>query len=279
VDGILYKCLKCRNEWQKVESSRPYVPPPTLTATSQSLSSRHPLRDDTALRALDDAPGVHVVYRTDGRALYVGMSGHTRTRIRQHLTGDREASILHEKVGRQLDRELRRTATKDEIRAWLERCSFAVVYTDDINATKAELMAELDPELNEVVPSAEDIGGRSAPNQPFSDAVPAQPADHQSVVAEFNAAMNEVYRRAKVEAGYNATVFLSMLAQRGPLETARFLIHTSKPSDGFTALWERHRLDLTVEAHVLQERFQDLFTDDEREICRERLAQYGWTAP
>ena len=109
--------------------------------------------------------------------------------------------------------------------------------------------------------------------------MPARLADHQSVLAEFNAAMNEIYRLAKVEAGYNATVFLRMLAERGPLETARFLIHTSKPSDGFTALWERRRLDLTVEAHVLQDRFHDLFTDDEREICRDRLAQYGWTAP
>ncbi len=96
------------------------------------------------------------------------------------------------------------------------------------------------------------------------------------MVAEFNAAMNEIYRLAKVEAGYNATVFLSMLAERGPLETARFLIHTSKPSDGFTALWERGRLDLTVEAHVLQDRFHELFTDEERDICRDRLAQYGW---
>ncbi len=99
---------------------------------------------------------MHVVYRPDGRALYVGMSKHTRTRIRQHLTGDREASILHEKVGRQLDRELGRAATRDEIRAWLEHCSFAVVYTDDISATKAALMAELDPELNEVLPGGDD---------------------------------------------------------------------------------------------------------------------------
>jgi hypothetical protein len=60
------------------------------------------------------------------------------------------------------------------------------------------------------------------------------------------------------------------------METAHFLIHTPRPSDGFTALWERGRLDLTVEAHVLQERFHELFTDEEREICRQRLVQYGW---
>lgn len=96
------------------------------------------------------------------------------------------------------------------------------------------------------------------------------------VLVEFNQAMHEIYRLAKVEAGYNATVFLRMLQDRGPLETARFLIHTPKPSDGFTALWERRRLDLTVEAHVLQDRFASLFTEAERDSCRERLAQYGY---
>ena len=95
-------------------------------------------------------------------------------------------------------------------------------------------------------------------------------------VVDFNQAMHEIYRKAKVEAGYNATVFLRMLQDRGPLETARWLIHTPRPSDGFTALWERKRLDLTVEAHVLQERFETLFTDDERDVCRQRLAEYGY---
>jgi hypothetical protein len=70
-----------------------------------------------------------------------------------------------------------------------------------------------------------------------------------------------------------------MPQDRGPLETARFLIHRSKPSDGFAALWERHRLDLTVEAHVLQDRFEELFSDDERDACRQRLLDYGYSSP
>lgn len=95
-------------------------------------------------------------------------------------------------------------------------------------------------------------------------------------LVEFNKAMHEIYRRALVEARYNATVFQRMLTDRGPLETARYLIHTPRPSDGFTALWERGRLNLTVEALVLSGQFDDLFTDDERAICRQRLEQYGW---
>ena len=61
-------------------------------------------------------------------------------------------SILHEKVGRLLDRELGRTAHRDEIRSWLQTCSVAVAYTDDTPAAKAALIRELTPEFNEVVP-------------------------------------------------------------------------------------------------------------------------------
>ena len=62
----------------------------------------------------------------------------------------------------------------------------------------------------------------------------------------------------------------------GGLAAARRLLHTPTVSDGFTALWERGRLDLSVEALVLQERFRNLFTEQELERARERLAEYGY---
>lgn len=93
---------------------------------------------------------------------------------------------------------------------------------------------------------------------------------------EFGAAMRNIYSRAKSEAGYNATYFLQMLSEIGPLETARRLVMSTQPSQGFTALWERHRLDLTVEARILERRFEPLFTDAERQAARQRLDAYGY---
>ena len=40
-------------------------------------------------------------------------------------------------------------------------------------------------------------------------------------------------------------------------------------------LWERQRLDLTVEALVVDPRFAHLFTDEEREVARKRLDDFG----
>ena len=54
--------------------------------------------------------------------------------------------------------------------------------------------------------------------------------------SQFNEAMLNLYRRAKAEAGYNATRFLSMVVEHGGLETARYLLHAATVSEGYTAL-------------------------------------------
>ena len=93
---------------------------------------------------------------------------------------------------------------------------------------------------------------------------------------DFHSAMEDIYWRAKQEARYNATVFHRMVAEHGGLETARRLINANDVSDGYRALWERGRLDLTVEAKVLETpRFHSLFTEKELEICRRRLTELG----
>jgi hypothetical protein len=87
--------------------------------------------------------------------------------------------------------------------------------------------------------------------------------------------MQDVDVLAKKEAGYNATYYLDMLHRYGGLETARRLLASGTDSDGFVALWERGRLDLTVENVVLRPEFESLFTEEERETGRARLKDYG----
>jgi len=99
----------------------------------------------------------------------------------------------------------------------------------------------------------------------------------KGIERQFNEAMVDIYRRAKAEAGYNATRFLSMVVERGGLETARYLLHAATVSEGYTALWERKRLDLTVEAMILRPEWQALFADVERRIAVNRLREYGYS--
>ena len=44
-------------------------------------------------------------------------------------------------------------------------------------------------------------------------------------------------------------------------------------------MWEKGRLDLTVEAIVLRSEFQQFFTDEEVETARQRLEQLGYRLP
>ncbi|MCL5406610.1 MAG: hypothetical protein M1398_07825 [Deltaproteobacteria bacterium] len=93
----------------------------------------------------------------------------------------------------------------------------------------------------------------------------------------FDSAMLNIYRRAYEEAHYKATYFLQMLNELRGLETARRLIHSPKVSEGYIALWERGRLDLTVEALIHDNpEWHSLFTEEELEIARKRLADYGY---
>ncbi|MFO7285414.1 MAG: hypothetical protein LOD94_06340 [Gammaproteobacteria bacterium] len=98
-----------------------------------------------------------------------------------------------------------------------------------------------------------------------------------TVESGFNEAMLDIYRRAKSEAGYTASAFLKMVVEHGGVEAARMLIHSQRVSSGYTELWERGRLDLSMEAMIVETpRFHELFSPEEIEICRKRLADYGY---
>lgn len=93
---------------------------------------------------------------------------------------------------------------------------------------------------------------------------------------ELTSAMLDIYRTAKSKAGYDAKLFLGMVIERGGLETALYLVHRNQPSGGYTALYERGRLDLTVEALVIRPEWDDVFSETDRAKARESLLEYGF---
>jgi hypothetical protein len=91
---------------------------------------------------------------------------------------------------------------------------------------------------------------------------------------EFHDAMVELYLRAKRELKYNARYLIDMVSNEGGRETARYLLDTKEPSDGYVILWEAGRLDLSVEAEVLRPRWHELFSDEQRAVAVRRLREY-----
>ncbi len=95
------------------------------------------------------ASGVHVVRDSDGAPVYVGATGDLRGRLWQHLSGDRQASVLHEQVGAELDGP-GHVATAQEIADWLGQCTVAWRLSDDPQELKAQLVADWQPRFNRV---------------------------------------------------------------------------------------------------------------------------------
>ena len=76
--------------------------------------------------------------------------------------------------------------------------------------------------------------------------------------------------------GYYPTYFLGMVQELGGVAAAKQLLKGSDISDGLTRLWEEERLDISMEALILQEPWRSLFNDAELNRARRRLEDLGY---
>ncbi len=98
---------------------------------------------------------------------------------------------------------------------------------------------------------------------------------HEHLEGAFHRDMLDIYARAAREIGYRPTRFLQLLEEIGGVAAAKRLL--SKPSyEGLATLWEKGRLDLSMEFLVLLPRYEGLFTEEERRVARQRLFEHGF---
>jgi hypothetical protein len=60
------------------------------------------------------------------------------------------------------------------------------------------------------------------------------------------------------------------------MKTAHRWLTGSRESDGFAVLADKHHLELSLEALVIDKRFTALFTDDEANTALQRLLSAGY---
>jgi len=92
----------------------------------------------------------------------------------------------------------------------------------------------------------------------------------------FNKAMKDIGMRAKDECGYDVTVFFKMLSEKGGVSVAKSLVVLPGFSYMFANLAAWGRLDLSIEALVVNDDYKELFNDHERYVCRKRLEESGY---
>ncbi len=212
-----------------------------------------------------------------------------------HLGGSAEFSTFRRTLAAILRPVLRLAGETDpQLSAWISAhlrvVAVPVADADRLGDVESAVLDALDPPLNIMGRPGTPVRARltelrhdrntqddahAMANPQDSSSTRTKPPQNQAE-QQFHRAMAGIYETAKRELGYTAARFLHMISDKGGLATARQLVWSDTPSDGFTTLWQHNRLDLTVEAHVLKPEFADLFTDDDRQRARERLELYGW---
>lgn len=66
------------------------------------------------------------------------------------------------------------------------------------------------------------------------------------------------------------------VAAEDAMKTARRWLSGNRESDGFQVLADKHHLELSLEALVVDKRFTALFTDEEANTALERLLATGY---
>jgi 5-methylcytosine-specific restriction protein A len=93
---------------------------------------------------------------------------------------------------------------------------------------------------------------------------------------DFNERIHKAIKESVEKCNYTPHQFIQMVNEYGAIETAKKLINSSKPSVGYVKLFEKNRLDLTVENIVLEEEWSKLFTEDELKKARQRLKEFNF---
>ncbi|HEX9595751.1 MAG TPA: hypothetical protein VF982_02635 [Anaerolineales bacterium] len=97
----------------------------------------------------------------------------------------------------------------------------------------------------------------------------------QMLTERFHTAMLDLADKA---AGIDslAEIFKKRIQNDGGVETAKRLVRDRGPQPGLIQLWEAERLDISVEALMLNTKYQSLFSEEELAEARRRLESLGY---
>jgi hypothetical protein len=82
--------------------------------------------------------------------------------------------------------------------------------------------------------------------------------------------------REMIGIGYKPHAFMTMRITEGTVNAIKKLINSNEIPSGFTTLWEKGRLDLSMEKIIQEPEWVNLFTDDDRKKAGKRLMDYGY---
>ncbi len=92
----------------------------------------------------------------------------------------------------------------------------------------------------------------------------------------FHADMLAIYEKTGKSVGYWPHRFRQKVVRSGGLMSAKYWLAKNGVSEGFKRLAKEKLLESAMEALVLRPKYAGLFSEQEREIARKRLSDYGF---
>lgn len=77
--------------------------------------------------------------------------------------------------------------------------------------------------------------------------------------------------------GYNPTIYMRMISENGAVNAAKKLVMQDVQSSGFATLIMINKLELSVEASVIKDKYKDLFTDAEIQNSIRKLKEADYS--
>ncbi len=95
----------------------------------------------------------------------------------------------------------------------------------------------------------------------------------------FEERISKAIKESVSACNYKPSAFIQMIDNYGTENAVKRLINSSNVSAGYIKLYEKKRLDLTVEAIALEEEWSHLFSEKELKKAETRLRDYNYSIP
>ena len=86
--------------------------------------------------------------------------------------------------------------------------------------------------------------------------------------------MLKIYREVDLQCGYKLDIMLQRINNKGALYAAKSLIRDEETDNGLEFLIKANKEELSLENLILSDKYKDVYDDEDKQICNDRLRKY-----
>ena len=100
--------------------------------------------------------------------------------------------------------------------------------------------------------------------------------NNEQIKQSFHNEMILIYKRITKELKYKSPRLIDLINKHGGYEAAIKYLATESSVQDFAVLWENERLDLSIEALIVSEKYRGIFDESIVKMCDKKLSEYSY---